>query len=245
MWVIESLAGWIRRGLVGVAQSSWEWLRAGNARPPIRAALIRLWVKRGLLRVPVPLTGTAVFGAEPPTTRAAWVDVFLAARAREAADYSELLRALGHEWATARARAKGRRRTSRATAAVDVLAAVPLVSAATLARAIGMSVQGATDLLDGFTAEGIVVEVTHRAGRRLFGLKGMAPVGDGCARPTGRSRGAAGADRCTRGSTRRRMYRTHRHSRRTAGSIGKITITARSRRRWHISTRRCTARGKR
>ena len=39
-----------------------------------------------------------------------------------------------------------------------------------------MSIKGATSLLDRFSAEGIVVEVTHRSGRRLFGLKGLAPL---------------------------------------------------------------------
>ena len=63
------------------------------------------------------------------------------------------------------------------------LAAAPLLSATSLAGILGMSVKGATGLLDGFVAAGIVVEVTHRARRRLFGLAGLAPLRDGTAAP--------------------------------------------------------------
>lgn len=96
--------------------------------------------------------------------------------AAEALDYHQLLRDLERGWLVARAAAAGRRSTSRAGLAIDVLAASPLLSATTLARAIGMSIKSATELLDGFLAEGIVAEVTHRSARRLFGLVGMAPV---------------------------------------------------------------------
>ena len=96
-------------------------------------------------------------------------------------------------WISARAAVAGRRRTSRAVLAVDVLAAAPLLSATTLAAAIGMSVKNAIALLDGFLAAGIVVEVTHRAKRRLFGLAGLAPLRDQVAPPRrpepGRGRG--------------------------------------------------------
>ena len=77
--------------------------------------------------------------------------------------------------------------------AVDVLAAAPLLSATTLAAAIGMSIKHAIALLDGFLAAGIVVEVTHRAKRRLFGLEGLAPLREQVSPPRrpepGRGRG--------------------------------------------------------
>jgi len=57
-----------------------------------------------------------------------------------------------------------------------VMAATPLISATTLAGALGMSIKSATVLLDRFRAEGIAVEVTHRSARRLFGLAGLAPL---------------------------------------------------------------------
>ena len=173
---LRHLAGAADHGLVGVADLVWTWLRVGGARAPVRAALIRLWVNCGLLRLPVPLTGPSSLNADAPQAQSAWVMGFLGALASEADDYRELLRALEHAWIAARAKAKGQRRTSRATLAVDVLAAAPLLSATTLAGALGMSVKGATDLLDRFVAQEIVVEVTHRTGRRLFGLKGLAPL---------------------------------------------------------------------
>ena len=72
----------------------------------------------------------------------------------------------------------GRRRHSRAAAAVDILAAAPLVSATSLAAGLDMAVKNAAALLDAFCAAGIAVEVTHRAKRRLFGLTGLAPLRD-------------------------------------------------------------------
>jgi hypothetical protein len=173
---LRHLTGAADISLVGVADAVWSWLRNGGSRVPIRAALTRLWTQRGLLRVPVPLTGPGALSAEAPPSRAAWVVGFLEALAREAEGFRETLRALEHEWIAARARAKGQRGTSRAALAVDVLAAAPLLSATTLAGAIGMSVKGATDLLDRFASDEIVVEVTHRSGRRLFGLSGLVPL---------------------------------------------------------------------
>jgi len=86
-----------------------------------------------------------------------------------------------------------RRHGTSLSAAVDVLVAAPLLSATSLAGILGMSVKGATGLLDGFAADRIVVEVTHRAKRRLFGLAGLAPLRDGTAAPRrpepGRGRG--------------------------------------------------------
>lgn len=180
-------------GLVGVGEALWSWLDAGGARPAIRSALVRFWTRRRLLRAPVPLTGPGALSAEAPHERSAWMVAFLDAVANEAADYSELLRRLEHGWIAARGKAVGRRSTSRAALAVDVLAAAPLLSATTLAQAIGMSVKCATELLDRFVAAEIAVEVTHRSARRLFGLAGLVPVRDATTGPRrsvpGRGRG--------------------------------------------------------
>ena len=81
-------------------------------------------------------------------------------------------------WRAARRAVSGRRRHSRAAAAVDLLAAAPLVSATSLAAGLGMAVKNATLLLDDFCAAGIAIEVTHRSKRRLFGLTGLAPLRD-------------------------------------------------------------------
>ena len=49
-----------------------------------------------------------------------------------------------------------------AAAAIDILAAAPLVSATSLGQALGIATNNATRLLDGFVLLGIVSEVTHR-----------------------------------------------------------------------------------
>ena len=180
-------------GLAGIGEALWSWLDAGGTRPPIRAALVRLWTKSRFFRSPVPLTGPRALSSEAPLERAEWVIAFLDALAGEAAEYMEMLRRLEHGWRVARGNAGGRRRTSRAGLAVDVLAGTPLISATTLAGAIGMSIKCATGLLDDFVAAEIAVEVTHRSARRLFGLKSMAPFRDATAPPRrpmpGRGRG--------------------------------------------------------
>jgi hypothetical protein len=118
---------------------------------------------------------------------------FLEALAGEATDYTEMLRSLERGWSAARARVPAQRSTSRAALAVDVMAATPLISATTLAKAIGMSIKCTTELLDRFVGTEIAVEVTHRSARRLFGLAAMAPVRDATTAPRrampGRGRG--------------------------------------------------------
>ena len=90
---------------------------------------------------------------------------------------------LEREWVAARGCLVDRRRNSRAVLAIGVLAAAPLLSATTLAGAIGMSIRRAIDLLDGFVRDELVVEVTHRAKRRLFALRGLTPHRDETAPP--------------------------------------------------------------
>jgi hypothetical protein len=150
----------------------------GGARPPIRAALVRFWVTQRLLRAPVPLTGDRALRPDTPWQPDTWVPAFLMALADEAADALDRLVALERAWRAARHAVAGRRRHSRAAAAVDLLAAAPLVSASSLAAGLGMAVKNATLLLDDFCAAGIAIEVTHRAKRRLFGLTGLAPLRD-------------------------------------------------------------------
>ncbi len=79
------------------------------------------------------------------------------------------------------------------SAAIDLLAAAPLVSATSLAAGLGMAIKNAARLLDAFCADGIAVEVTHRCKRRLFALRTLAPLREGVAVPRrpvpGRGRG--------------------------------------------------------
>jgi hypothetical protein len=111
-----------------------------------------------------------------PFERSAWIPIFLDALAEEAADGLQMLLTLERSWFAARGAIGDRRRNSRAILAIDILAAAPVVSATTLAAGLGMAVKNAIALLDDFCAAGLVVEVTHRSKRRLFGLAGLAPL---------------------------------------------------------------------
>ena len=180
--------------LIGAAIGVHAWLDAGGERPPIRAALALYWQRRGVTALPCPLlTGVQALGAETPWAREAWIGHFLAALAQEAADGLALLAQLERHWFAARAAVAGRRRNSRAAAAIDILAAAPLVSATTLGQALGMATNNATRLLDGFVVLGVASEVTHRSKRRLYGLKHLAPLREAAAPPRrpvpGRRRG--------------------------------------------------------
>jgi hypothetical protein len=158
-----------------------------------RAALIRFWQRAKLLRTPFPLIGAASLRADIAWAPAGWIPEFLTALADEAADGLQLLQTQERAWFAARSLAGGRRSTSRAGAAIDILAAAPLVSATSLGRALGMATQNAAHLLDRFCADGIAIEVTHRSKRRLYGLAALAPLRDGVAPPRrpepGRGRG--------------------------------------------------------
>jgi hypothetical protein len=179
--------------LLAAAHGLHAWLDAGGDRAPMRAALIRYWTRHRLLRAPVPLTGAAALRPGTPWALEAWVPEFLNAVAGESEDALQRLFDMERVWFAARRAVAGRRRNSRATAAVDILAAAPLVSATSLAAGLGMAVKNATVLLDQFCADGIAVEVTHRSKRRLFGMVGLAPLRDEVAPPRrpepGRGRG--------------------------------------------------------
>lgn len=170
--------------LLGAALAVHAWLDRGGERPPIRAALVRYLMRRGVTALPYPLlTGAGALGAETPWAREAWIGHFLAALAEEAEAGLALLAPLERHWLAARAAVAGRRRDSHAAQAVDILAAAPLVSATSLGQALGIATNNATRLLDQFVALGIVIEVTHRSKRRLYGLNHLAPLRDAAAAP--------------------------------------------------------------
>ena len=179
--------------LLSAALGVHAWLDQERPRPPIRAALVRYWTRHRLFRSPVPLTGAAALSAETSWAIDAWVPVFLSALADEADDGRQLLLDMERAWFSARRAVAGRRSNSRAAIAIDMLAAAPLISAPSLATGLGMAMKNALELLDGFCADGIAVEVTHRSKRRLFGLAGLAPLRDEVSPPRrpepGRGRG--------------------------------------------------------
>jgi hypothetical protein len=170
--------------LLGAALAVHAWLNRGGQREPLRAALATYWPRRGVTALPCPLlTGAGALRAEAPWARDLWIGHFLDALAEEAEDGIALMAALERQWFAARAAVAGRRRDSRAAAAVDILAAAPLVSATTLGRALGMAIKNATRLLEGFVVLGIAGEMTHRSKRRLYGLKHLAPLRETAAPP--------------------------------------------------------------
>ena len=179
--------------LLSAALGMHAWLDRDGTRPPIRAALVRYWTRHRLFSAPVPLTGTTSLRAETPWAVEAWVPIFLNAVADEADDGRQLLLDMERVWFSARHSVAGRRSNSRAARALDLLAAAPLISAPSLAIGLGMAVKNALELLTGFCADGIAVEVSHRSKRRLFGLSGLAPLRDEVSPPRrpepGRSRG--------------------------------------------------------
>ena len=190
--------------LPGAAGAVHAWLDQGGARPPLRAALALWWQRRGLLPIAVPLlSGARALHAGVPWQPDAWTPRFYAAVAEEAEDGLALLRALQAGWRAARAAVAGRRRDSHAAAAVDVLAAAPLLGAAALARTLGVSGRTATALLDQLAALGVAVEVTRRQKRRLWGLAGLAALRDETVAPRrpqpGRGRGRPRRDAAAAG----------------------------------------------
>ncbi len=101
---------------------------------------------------------------------------------REAADGRDRLLTMEREWREARLRVDhraGGRSNSRLPAAVDLLAASPLLSISALAEALGCSVEGASRMLDALVGLEVAAEVTGRTGRgarRLYGLKRLLPI---------------------------------------------------------------------
>jgi hypothetical protein len=179
--------------LLSAALGVHAWLDRDGARPPIRAALVRYWTRHRVFRAPVPLTGVTALRAETPWAIDAWVPVFLTALADEADDARQTLFDMERAWFAARRAVRGRRSNSRAAMAIDMLAAAPLISATSLARALGMAAKNTLELLTSFCTDGITIEVTHRSKRRLFGLAGLAPLREEISPPRrpepGRGRG--------------------------------------------------------
>lgn len=179
--------------LLGAAHAAHAWLAEGGRRAPLRGALVRHWQKSGLLRAPVPLTGPQALGGDLPFDRESWIPLLLYALANEADAGLDLLRDLERSWTQARRSIGKRRSSSRATMAVDLMAATPVISARTLADRLGMAPGSALSMLGELMETGIVVELTHRSKRRLFGLSGMGRMRDYVAPPRrpqpGRGRG--------------------------------------------------------
>lgn len=186
--------------LLGAARAYHRWISAGHARAPMRGALVAFWQEAGALGVPLPLVGARAFAPDVPWEHARWIPCFLTCLAEEAEGIEARIVEIERQWRLARSRCGARRRNSRAGAAVDLLAAFPVLSATRLAELLEISLKAAYVILEHFLAEGIVVEVTHRMARRLFALKGFEPLRDAVRlprRPTpGRRRGRPRLGEC-------------------------------------------------
>ena len=136
--------------LLAAAHAMPTWLDAGGIRPAIRTAIVRLWTREKLTRLPLPLTGAAALKPEERWDEDPWTHRFLQALGEEAADWLQLLTDMERAWLRARAQVSDRRRNSRAAMAVDMLAAAPIASASTLAVGLDMAVQNVSALLQDF-----------------------------------------------------------------------------------------------
>lgn len=162
--------------LWGSALAFREWIDAGRSRAPFRGALVRLWQKEGVFSGLYPITGAAAFRAATSWDERRWIPAWLNALEREAAGIKDTIHTLDQSWRGARAQAGDQRRNSKAPLAIDIIAAHPVISATTLATQLSVSVQAACVLLERFLERGLVIDVTHRAARRLFALKDLAPL---------------------------------------------------------------------
>ncbi|WP_367161261.1 hypothetical protein ABUE34_15595 (plasmid) [Kozakia baliensis] len=179
--------------LLGAAQAFHRWIEAGGDRSSLRGALVRFWQESHVLHCPLPLVGARAFANEAPWAPTQWMPLFLSCLAEEAEAIERGTIALEQAWRRARAQTRVQRRTSRARAALDLIAAFPVISASRLSELLGVSLKAAYLHLERFLADGLVVEVTHRSARRLFALTGLEPLREAVTPPRrpvpGRKRG--------------------------------------------------------
>jgi hypothetical protein len=168
--------------LVATAQGMLDWLAGQGSRPAIRTAVPLYLRDRGItIHALAAVTGGDALRAGPDDPDGFTVR-FLDAVQREAAEGRDLLLTMEREWREARSRVDrraGARSNSRLPAAVDLLAASPLLSITALADALGCSVEGASRMLDSLVQLEVAAEVTGRTGRgarRLYGLKRLLPI---------------------------------------------------------------------
>jgi hypothetical protein len=168
--------------LVATAQGMLTWLAGRGSRPAIRAAVPLYLRDRAItIHALAAITGGDALRAGPDDPDGFTVR-FLDAVRREAADGRDLLLTMEREWRGARLRVDhraGARSNSRLPAAVDLLAASPLLSISALAEALNCSVEGASRMLEALVQLEVAAEVTGRTGRgarRLYGLKRLLPI---------------------------------------------------------------------
>lgn len=161
----------------GIALAMRDWIAADRPRGAVRAAVPAALQAAGLSRALLPiLAGADTLRPDGTMQPAGWALAFARSLEREAEDGREILRRLEHGWRQARSRIGNRRRHSRLPAAVDLLAAAPLLGPARLAALLGCSVRGAAKMMAELAACGAAVEVTGRGSHQLYGLSGTEAI---------------------------------------------------------------------
>lgn len=175
LWVLTQAAPGAR--LPALARAMRAWLVEDRPRGAVRAALPSALQATSLTRTLLPiLAGADTLRPDGPTDVDGWTLAFARSLEREAADGLAILRRLEHSWRAARAAIGPRRSNSRLPAAVDLLAATPLLGPARLASLLGCSVRGAGMMLEELVTCGGAVEVTGRGSHRLYGLPGTEGI---------------------------------------------------------------------
>lgn len=175
MWILTRPAPGAR--LPALAQRMRAWIADDRPRGAVRAALPAALQATGMTRTLLPiLAGAGTLHQDSPMDEEGWVLAFARSLEREVEDGLAMLRRLEQAWRAARAALGPRRSTSRLPAAVDLLAAAPLLGPARLASLLGCSLRGAGMMLAELADCGAVVEVTGRGSHRLYGLPGQAGI---------------------------------------------------------------------
>ncbi|WP_345773803.1 hypothetical protein [Azospirillum endophyticum] len=175
LWALTQAAPGAR--LPALARAMRAWIVDDRPRGAVRAALPAALQATGVTRTLLPiLAGADTLRPDSPMDADGWTLAFARSLEREAADGLAILRRLEHAWRSARAAIGPRRSNSRLPAAVDLLAATPLLGPARLASLLGCSLRGAGLMMEELVACGAAVEVTGRGSHRLFGLPGTEGI---------------------------------------------------------------------
>ncbi|WP_377806456.1 hypothetical protein ABNQ38_07255 (plasmid) [Azospirillum sp. A29] len=170
--------------LPALARAMRMWIVDDRPRGAVRAALPAALRTTGVTRTLLPiLAGADTLRPDSPTDADGWMLAFGYSLEREAADGLAILRRLEHAWRGARAAIGPRRSNSRLPAAVDLLAAMPLLGPTRLASLLGCSLRGAGMMMEELVACGAAVEVTGRGSHRLYGLPGTEGIRGATAGP--------------------------------------------------------------
>lgn len=163
--------------LPALAQSMRAWIVADLPRGAVRAAVPVALQATGVTHALLPLlSGADTLRPDSPLDPDGWTLAFARSLEREAEDGLAVLRRLEYAWRRARAAIGARRSNSRLPAAVDLLAATPLLGPSRLSSLLGCSLRGAGMMLEEMVACGAAVEVTGRGSHRLFGLPGTEGI---------------------------------------------------------------------